>query len=160
MARTDRKELVLKALLGFGLALLAVLVTPALAQAKPGDLDRSFGDDGKVRMGFCGGYASPYSVAIDSRGRIVVGGQNTWSDGSCVDRYRSDGTLDPSFGSGGEVKTDLGAAGGVRAVAIDSQGTNRRRRIRAAERWRPRLRGRLAIRRTAPSTPRSAPMAR
>jgi uncharacterized delta-60 repeat protein len=122
MARTERKQLVLEGLLGFGLALLAVLLTGALAQARPGNLDRSFGDGGKVRTGFCEGYAAPYSVATDSRARIVVGGQNSWSDGLCVDRYRADGSLDPSFGSGGEVKTDLGAAGGVRAVAIDSQG--------------------------------------
>ena len=115
MDRTDRKRLV-------ALALLAALVAPALAQARPGDLDRSFGDGGKVRTGFCGGYASPYSVVTDSRGRIVVGGQNTWSDGLCVDRFRANGTRDPSFGSGGEVKTVLGAAGGVRAVAIDSHG--------------------------------------
>ena len=73
MARTDRKELMQKALLGFGLALVAVLLTAALAQAKPGDLDRSFGEEGKVRTGFCGGYAEPNSVAIDSRARIVVG---------------------------------------------------------------------------------------
>ena len=115
MDRIDRKPLA-------ALALLAALLAPALAQAKPGDLDRSFGDGGKVRTGFCGGYASPYSVATDSRGRILIGGQNTWSDGLCVDRFRANGTHDPSFGSGGEVKTVLGAAGGVRAVAIDSQG--------------------------------------
>ena len=122
MARTESKQLVLEGLLAFALALLAVLLTGALAQASPGDLDRSFGDGGKVRTGFCGGYASPYSVAADSRGRILIGGQNTWSDGLCVDRFRANGTRDPSFGSGGEVKTVLGAAGGVRAVAIDSQG--------------------------------------
>ena len=40
-------------------------------------------------MGFCGGYGSPNAVVTDSRARIVVGGQNTWSDGLCVDRYRS-----------------------------------------------------------------------
>jgi uncharacterized delta-60 repeat protein len=115
MDRADPKQLV-------ALALLATLLAPALAQAKPGDLDRSFGDGGKVRTGFCGGYASPYSVATDSRGRIVVGGQNTWSEAFCLDRFRLNGSLDPSFGSGGEVRTDFGAAGGVRAVAIDSQG--------------------------------------
>jgi uncharacterized delta-60 repeat protein len=115
MDRADRIKLV-------ALALLVALLAPALVQARPGDLDRSFGENGKVRTGFCGGYASPASVATDSRGRIVVGGQNTWSDGLCVDRFRENGSRDPSFGSGGEVKTDLGAAGGVRAVAIDFQG--------------------------------------
>ena len=110
MIATPRKVTARTRELALALALLAALLAPALAQARPGDLDRSFGEDGKVKMGFCGGYASPYAVVTDSRARIVVGGQNTWSDGLCVDRYRSDGTLDPSFGSGGEVKTDLGAA--------------------------------------------------
>jgi uncharacterized delta-60 repeat protein len=122
MTQADRKEPVLKALPAFALALVAFLLAPALAQARPGDLDHSFGDGGKVRTGFCGGYASPYSVATDSRGRIVVGGQNSWSEAFCLDRFRLNGSHDPSFGSGGEVRTDFGAAAGVRAVAIDSQG--------------------------------------
>ena len=114
-------------LLGFGLALWPCFRPGPSPRRASGDLNRSFSATadrlgGKVRTGFCGGYASPYSVATDSRGRIVVGGQNTWSDGLCVDRFRANGTRDPSFGSGGEVKTVLGAAGGVRAVAIDSQG--------------------------------------
>ena len=98
-------------------------------------------------------------MAADSRGRILIGGQNTWSDGLCVDRFRANGTRDPSFGSGGEVKTVLGAAGGVRAVAIDSQG-----RIVAAGFARQSGGDRdfalARYRATAPSTRRSARAAR
>jgi uncharacterized delta-60 repeat protein len=180
MARTDRKERVLEALLGFGLALLAVLVTAALAQAKPGDLDRSFGGDGKVRTkidedyggaatsvaidsrgrtiaagttgsfavarykrngrldgSFSGNgkvitsfgrFAQAQAVAIDPRGRIVAAGFSCFlSDDSCSDvrpalvRYRRNGTLDPAFGSGGKVTTDFGGAN-ANSVAIDSHG--------------------------------------
>ena len=122
MTISGRSKVSVHGLLAVAIVVLAVLLAPPPARAKPGDLDRSFGEEGKVRTGFCGGYAEPNSVAIDSRARIVLGGQNSWSDGLCVDRFRANGTRDPSFGQGGEVKTDLGAAGGVRAVAIDSQG--------------------------------------
>jgi uncharacterized delta-60 repeat protein len=119
MARTERKQLVLKGLLGFGLALLAVLLTGALAQAKRGDLDRSFGGDGKVRTKFHEGHDAAASVAVDSRGRIVAAG-STSNGGFALARYRQNGHLDRSFSGNGKVRTDLG--GGARAVAIDSQG--------------------------------------
>ncbi len=121
MARTDRKELMQKALLGFGLALLAVLLTAALAQAKPGDLDRSFGDGGKVVEGFCA-HAS-FSATVDRRDRIVAAGTNNHFDNFCLMRFRQNGTLDRSFGDGGTVVADFGTdEEGALSVAIDSRG--------------------------------------
>jgi uncharacterized delta-60 repeat protein len=66
----------------------------ALARYKGnGRLDPSFGGDGRVTTDFENGGAT--SVAIDSKDRIVVVGDNV------VARYRRNGTLDPSFGYGG-----------------------------------------------------------
>jgi uncharacterized delta-60 repeat protein len=91
-----------------------------------GDLDSSFGGDGKVTTDFGtdGDYAR--SVAIDSRGRVVVAGYSQGSGGHAnfaLARYRFDGRLDPSFGTAGTVTTDFGEGGGpAAAVTIDSHG--------------------------------------
>jgi uncharacterized delta-60 repeat protein len=76
----------------------------------PGDLDPTFGDGGLVTTnpspGTRGGGAA--AVAVLSDGRLVVAGSADMgsSTGSfAVARYNSDGTLDPSFGSGGLVTT-------------------------------------------------------
>jgi uncharacterized delta-60 repeat protein len=109
--------------LAFGLALLAAL-TPALAQAAPGDLDPSFGTGGKVTTDFGGDVGGEIlSVAIDRQGRIVAGGFSAGSRGPgyfTLVRYRSDGSLDPSFGTGGIAVTDL--EGTAFSVAIDRVG--------------------------------------
>ena len=66
----------------------------ALARYKrDGSLDSSFGGDGRVTTDLENGGAT--SVAIDSKDRIIVVGDNV------VARYRRNGTLDPSFGYGG-----------------------------------------------------------
>jgi hypothetical protein len=89
--------------LAFGLALLAALLAPAFAQAAPGELDPSFGTGGKVTTDFGGDVGGEIlSVAIDSRGRIVAGGFSAGSREAghfTLVRYRSDGSLDPSFGT-------------------------------------------------------------
>jgi uncharacterized delta-60 repeat protein len=97
-----------------------------------GTLDPSFGTDGKVTTDFGtdGDYAN--SMAIDSRGRIIVGGGGPPLSrcGSCTGsapgfelaRYEPDGTLDPSFGSGGKVTTDFGARSRLNSIAIDGRG--------------------------------------
>jgi uncharacterized delta-60 repeat protein len=100
--------------LAFGLALLA----PALAQAaKPGDLDRSFGGDGKVTTNF-GHYNAASDAAIDPHGRIVAVGhpENNYFG---LARYRRNGELDRTFSHNGKVAT--GAYGNPSSVAIDSQ---------------------------------------
>jgi uncharacterized delta-60 repeat protein len=94
----------------------------ALARFKwNGALDPSFGTGGKVTtdLGSDGDYAT--SVAIDSRGRIVVGGGGRGTRFELA-RYEPDGTLDPSFGTGGKVTTDFGRPGALNSIAIDARG--------------------------------------
>lgn len=83
----------------------------ALVRYRPdGTLDPSFGTAGKVMTGIGNGDDYGVSVAVQTDGKIVAAGQvNTGSRYDfAVVRYRADGSLDPSFGSGGKVTTSLG----------------------------------------------------
>ena len=112
--REWRSSLACRPVQSFALALLAALLAPALAQAaKPGDLDPSFGGDGKVTTNF-GHYNAAYAAAIDSHGRVIAVG----SDFDLA-RYRRDGELDRSFSGDGRV---TGFGGSALAVVIDSRG--------------------------------------
>jgi uncharacterized delta-60 repeat protein len=110
----------------------------ALARYTPdGRLDESFGAAGKVVTDFGVARADKCvepcqhgaaAVAIQGDGKIVAaGGQG--SDFALA-RYLPDGRLDPSFGRGGKVVTDVGARPdrfegrqqGANAIAIQSDG--------------------------------------
>ncbi len=93
----------------------------ALARYLPdGSLDPSFSGDGQVATGFPDGGAAN-AVAIDHDGRIVAAG--AFGSGFAVARYRGDGTLDPTFGSGGRVRTVFGAGFALAAgVAVGPAG--------------------------------------
>jgi uncharacterized delta-60 repeat protein len=67
----------------------------------PGDLDTSFGGSGKKTISF-GGTDIPQAVLVQPNGRIVVAGGGALPTGFCVARLRSNGLLDPTFGSGGK----------------------------------------------------------
>jgi uncharacterized delta-60 repeat protein len=76
-----------------------------------GSLDASFGTGGIVTTDFAGGDDNVNSVVIQSDGKIVVAG-HAYSAGPGYDfalaRYSGvDGSLDPTFGSGGKVTTDF-----------------------------------------------------
>ena len=97
----------------------------ALARYEPdGNLDPSFGDDGKVTTDFPGEAAAD-SIAIDSEGRIVAA-VDSREPGNvrrfAVARYSEDGSFDGSFGNGGEVITDFGGRSVAQDVAIDKSG--------------------------------------
>ena len=74
----------------------------------PGD---RFGLDGRVFTDF-GGRDEIWSIMVQSDGKIVAGGFS-WGDvtietlGIRLARYNADGSLDPSFGTGGRVSSDL-----------------------------------------------------
>jgi len=75
-----------------------------------GTLDTSFDGDGKVTTAIGSFTDNSYSVAVQSDGRILVGGFASIGGISdfAVVRYLPDGTLDTSFSGDGKVTTDIG----------------------------------------------------
>jgi uncharacterized delta-60 repeat protein len=92
------------------MATAAVVVAVAAALAAPGDLDRSFGQDGKVVTDFEDRIDAAGAVVVLPDGKILVGGQSNLgsSFAFALARYRPQGVLDGSFGTRGRVVTFLG----------------------------------------------------
>jgi uncharacterized delta-60 repeat protein len=91
--------------------LLGVLAAGASALVA-GELDPTFSDDGVYIDPMGQGNpdrpgADLYSVVRQPDGKIVVAGQGTPSQ-IIIARFNEDGTLDPTFGSGGKVLTKFG----------------------------------------------------
>lgn len=88
-----------------------------------GALDTSFGTSGKV---FTAMSVDVYAggVVIQADGRIVVAGwPSTFTANDFIlERYLSDGTLDPSFGSGGVAAAPPGTHGFPQELAVDGEG--------------------------------------
>ena len=75
-----------------------------------GSLDTGFGSGGKVTTHFGDGRNIGQAVLLQPDGHIVVGGGAPGVNGGldfALARYSSTGTLDPSFGAGGMVRTDF-----------------------------------------------------
>jgi len=84
-----------------------------------GSLDTTFSGDGLIVGSVVSGAGR--AVAIQADGKIVVG-QEDDSD-FLLFRYNSNGTLDPTFGSSGQVTTGIGPSSDVvYALAIQSDG--------------------------------------
>src|SRR6266540_2276075 len=96
-------------LLPIGTLLAWQLAMAGPAQAKAGDLDPSFGIGGKVTTDFFGGLDEPSGLVALADGSLVAAGFA--NEGPPRDfalaRYTPNGTLDPSFGTGGKVTTDF-----------------------------------------------------
>src|SRR6185312_12779398 len=105
----------------FGVAVVCLAASPASAAA--GDLDGAFGTGGTVTTDFAGNGDEARAVAVQPDGKIVAAGGAL---GATVDfalvRYRPDGTLDATFGTGGKVTTDFGSAEQAFAVAVQPDG--------------------------------------
>ncbi len=103
-----------------------ILVTQVPGLVPPGSLDISFGTDGKVVTNFDNRSVAGSDVAIDAQGRIVVVGRHVIDDNQgsfYLARYLANGSLDTSFGSGGQVITPWGPArAGAEGVAIQADG--------------------------------------
>jgi uncharacterized delta-60 repeat protein len=86
----------------------------AIARYRPnGTLDSNFGNHGRVVTTFGLTYDFANAVAIQPDGRIVVAGSAGTHNGTqlmAVARYNSNGSLDYTFGAGGEVTTQIGSA--------------------------------------------------
>ena len=91
-----------------------------------GTIDTTFGVNGMVTVDLsAGGIDTADGLVILAEGRILVGGQtNAAGTGDFgMVRYRSDGSLDPYFGTGGIVTTDFaGFSDKGRAVALQPDG--------------------------------------
>jgi len=92
-----------------------------------GSLDNSFGVGGLVRTSFGSSGCFASGLVLQPDGKIIAGGTNfidleTNSDFGLV-RYNSDGSLDSSFGNGGEVSTEFdGLLDNVSAVLVQPDG--------------------------------------
>lgn len=98
----------------------------ALARYRPdGLLDRGFGRKGLVRTSFGTQPAAAVALAIQTDGKLVAAGalaDDSLSLDFAVVRYNPDGSLDPSFGLGGRVVTDLGSSDLLTALAVQPDG--------------------------------------
>jgi uncharacterized delta-60 repeat protein len=113
----------------FVLVCFAVLILGVVgpAYATPGALDPGFGSGGLVTTDVGGNLNSAADgVAVQpADGRIVVGGSTQLPSGRwCffVARYLTDGSSDPSFGSGGITITDLGSDAHASAMTLSADG--------------------------------------
>ena len=107
-----------------GFAVIGDAQNFALARyTSSGVLDTSFGTAG-VTTTAIGTSASINSIALDSQGRIIVGGRATIGGAGkfVVARYTSNGVLDTSFGTAGLTPTTIGDSASINSIALDSQG--------------------------------------
>src|SRR5438067_2688779 len=107
---------------------LAFVVTGQTVLAVDGDLDPTFGTDGKVLTDFDHSTDIANAMAVQTDGKLVVVG-TTYRDNDfsgedfAVAQYNPDGTLDKTFGAGGKVQTDFpGLAAVPSSVVIQSDG--------------------------------------
>jgi uncharacterized delta-60 repeat protein len=93
-------------------SLAMILLAAAPGAAKPGELDRDFGRNGKVIGGSSGSIESPAQTAVARDGSIVTAvsrGEGEyapevgWEKPVEIRRYLPDGRLDAAFGDGGTV---------------------------------------------------------
>lgn len=93
----------------------------ALVRYNPdGSLDTSFGGGGKVVTPIAAsGGGEAYAIALQTDGKLVVGGSSHDGQDFVIVRYNPNGTLDGGFGTGGIVMT---VAGYVRALAVQPDG--------------------------------------
>jgi uncharacterized delta-60 repeat protein len=91
---------------------------------KDGSLDPAFGTGGIVTNPVGSGQDYASSVAVRGDGKILVAG--SFENGNVFDfalvRYRNDGALDQSFGTGGIVTTIFPIASEAYGVAVQSDG--------------------------------------
>ena len=86
------------------LAACAVVAGSDVAPAASGNLDRSFGDAGRVITDITRANDSANDVAIQANGKIVAVGRAStrrYYGRFAVTRYRTNGHLDPAFGGDG-----------------------------------------------------------
>jgi uncharacterized delta-60 repeat protein len=93
-----------------------LLAVPSLLMAQAGSLDPTFGSNGIATTPG----TSFAAAALQSDGKIVVVGAS--SNGPAVLRYDTNGTLDSTFGTGGQVTLNNDDSGSAFATAIQRDG--------------------------------------
>jgi uncharacterized delta-60 repeat protein len=101
--------------------------TSVVAFAQAGQLDTTFANKGIFSDNFSGATGAAAAVALQSDGKIVIGGQtgpiNSTSGKGIVVRLNTNGTLDNSFGSHGSVSIRFGAINDLlTGLAIQADG--------------------------------------
>lgn len=94
----------------------------AVRYTTSGALDPEFGNGGVATYRLAGGDIACTGAAIDSAGRILLGGTARRGDDAdfAVVRLTAQGTVDPTFGVGGIAYASIGPADGAYAMAIQS----------------------------------------
>jgi uncharacterized delta-60 repeat protein len=117
------KRVAWKALL-VSMALSLLLFNVALAAS--GDLDTTFGGDGKVTTDISGGREDTVNeIALQTNGKIVVVGHRddpVRVRDFAVARYNSNGSLDTTFSGDGKLLTNFGGIDSAEDVAIQPDG--------------------------------------
>ncbi|HYU99854.1 MAG TPA: hypothetical protein VE977_13580 [Pyrinomonadaceae bacterium] len=86
-----------------------------------GQLDESFGNDGRVLTDFDNGYDGANAITIQPDGKILAAGMG--ADKFGLARYNTDGSLDNTFGNGGKVVTTFfGRTDTATALALQPDG--------------------------------------
>src|SRR5438552_2104130 len=96
-----------------GMLCAALLLLPAAGRAKPGDLDPTFGIGGKVTTAVGTSDEAAYALAIQADGKLVAAGETDVGSNNydfALVRYNANGALDPTFGTGVKVTTEIGRA--------------------------------------------------
>ena len=96
----------------------AALLVLGPAGAAPGDLDPTFGTDG-IAQTDVGSGTGANDLVLQPDGKIVLVGSPPYGGNMALARYLPDGSLDPTFGSGGIV---VGPPGTANAVALQADG--------------------------------------
>lgn len=99
----------------------------ALVRYNPdGSLDSSFGSGGKVVTDFGPGYDQVYALLVQLNGKIVAAGYAQVGTPPkyvvALARYKANGSLDTSFGSGGMVTTAIGVESYVEPAVLQPDG--------------------------------------
>jgi uncharacterized delta-60 repeat protein len=91
-----------------------------------GSLDTTFGTQGRINTDFDAlnetRADTPAALLLQSDGKLIIAGTSATSGDAdiAIARYNTDGSLDPSFGNAGKVRTDGGYAGSVTIAAMDA----------------------------------------
>jgi uncharacterized delta-60 repeat protein len=97
----------------------------ALARYKPnGSLDPAFGTGGKVTTPVGPSDDLAHALVLQPNGRLVAAGES-WVSGHprfALVRYKPNGSLDPTFGIGGKVKTAIGSGARAEALVLQPDG--------------------------------------